>query len=107
MRTTRRRLVLLALFLVAAAVAIPSIVGLASAGDEHSMTAVAAAATASFHDLDAAKAAGYSTLVTDTAGITCIADPSVPSQGSMGVPGKCGYLLLLGDGAAVPAIISA
>jgi hypothetical protein len=85
MRTTRRRLVLVALFLVAAAVAVPSIVGLASAGDDHSMTAVAAAATASFHDLDAAKAAGYTALVTDIAGITCIADPSVPSQGGMGV----------------------
>ena len=85
MRTTRRRLVLVALLLVAAAVAVPSIVGLASAGDDHSMTAVAAAATARFHDLDAAQAAGYDALVTDTAGITCIADPSVPSQGSMGV----------------------
>jgi hypothetical protein len=85
MRTTRRRLVLVALFLVAAAVAVPSIVGLASAGDDHSMTAVAAAATARFHDLDAAQHAGYGHLVTDLAGLTCIADTRTPSEGGMGV----------------------
>ena len=58
MRSTRVR-VALAVLLVAA-VAIPlAAISLASAGDEHSLTAVANAATARFHDLDAAKTAGW------------------------------------------------
>ena len=99
MRKSRLRIALLALPLVAAAVAVPSIVGLASAGDDHSETAVAASATARFHDLDAAKAAGWNALVTDVNGITCIADPSVPSAGGMGV--HYANLSLLGDGGAI------
>src|SRR6266516_1677331 len=86
MRTTRRRLVLIALLLVAVAVAVPSIVGLASAGDEHSMTAVAAAATARFHDLDAANDAGYRQPVTYTAGTARNHHLSDPSESAMGVP---------------------
>ena len=39
-------------------------------------------ATARFHDLDQAKAAGYTVQVVDAAGITCIAQPG---QGAMGV----------------------
>ena len=39
-------------------------------------------ATARFHDLDKAKAAGYSVRVADAAGITCIAQPG---EGAMGV----------------------
>ncbi|HEX2292992.1 MAG TPA: hypothetical protein VHH55_06745 [Gaiellaceae bacterium] len=39
-------------------------------------------ATARFHDLDKAKAAGYTVRVADAAGITCIAQPG---QGAMGV----------------------
>jgi hypothetical protein len=42
--------------LVAAASAAIPIIGAASAGDDHSLTAVAAAATARFHSLDAAQA---------------------------------------------------
>lgn len=42
----------------------------------------AKSATARFHDLDKAKAAGYSVTVADAAGITCIAQPG---QGAMGV----------------------
>lgn len=39
-------------------------------------------ATARFHDLDKAKAAGYTVRVVDAAGLTCIAQPG---QGAMGV----------------------
>jgi hypothetical protein len=39
-------------------------------------------ATARFHDLDKARAAGYAVQVFDTAGITCIAQPG---QGAMGI----------------------
>ena len=42
----------------------------------------AKAATASFHDLDKAKGAGYTVQVFDAAGITCIAQPG---QGAMGI----------------------
>jgi hypothetical protein len=42
----------------------------------------AKSATARFHDLDKAKAAGYSVTVADAAGITCIAQPG---QGAMGI----------------------
>jgi hypothetical protein len=41
------------------------------------------AATARFHDLGAAQAAGYTVEVADLAGITCIADPN--GAGTMGV----------------------
>jgi hypothetical protein len=97
MRKLRLRIPLVVLSLVAAAVAIPSIVGLASGGDDHSLTAVAANATARFHDLDAAKAAGYDALVTDVHGLTCIADPN--GAGGMGV--HYANLSLLGDGGAI------
>lgn len=40
-------------------------------------------ATAPFHDIDAAVAAGYSVEVADLAGITCIADPN--GAGTMGI----------------------
>ena len=42
----------------------------------------AKSATARFHDLEKAKAAGYAVTVQDAAGITCIAQPG---QGAMGV----------------------
>ena len=42
------------------------------------------AATAQYHDLDAAKAAGWSTLFADTSGLTCIVDTGMPSMGGMG-----------------------
>jgi hypothetical protein len=51
MRTTYLRITLVALSLMVTAVAVPSIVGLASAGDDQALTAVAASATARFHDL--------------------------------------------------------
>ena len=40
-------------------------------------------ATASFHDIDTAMAAGYTVEVADLAGITCIADPN--GNGTMGI----------------------
>jgi hypothetical protein len=42
----------------------------------------AKSATARFHDLDKARAAGYTVRVADAAGLTCIAQPG---QGAMGV----------------------
>jgi hypothetical protein len=64
--------------------------------------AVARQATARFHDLDAAKAAGYSALVADLQGITCIDNPGV---GAMGVhylnPGLAPEL---GDPAAIAEV---
>ncbi|HEY3522859.1 MAG TPA: hypothetical protein VGK63_04085 [Candidatus Limnocylindrales bacterium] len=40
-------------------------------------------ATAPFHDVDAARAAGYTVQIFDLAGITCIADPG--GAGTMGI----------------------
>ena len=82
MRKIRPKIALVALVLVAAAVAVPSIIGLASAGDDHSLTAVAASATGRFHNLDAANAAGWTVLVKDKAGLSCIDNQPV---GGMGV----------------------
>lgn len=96
MRNTRVRVVL-ALSVAAAAVVIPLTVSSLASADEHSLTAVAAAATARFHDLDAAKAAGYTALVTDVNGLTCIADPN--GAGGMGV--HYANPSLLGDGGAI------
>ena len=82
MRKKRVRIAL-ALVVATAATVIPlTAISLASAGDEHSLTAVSNAATARFHDLDKAKAAGWNVLVTDVNGITCIDNQPV---GGMGV----------------------
>jgi hypothetical protein len=82
MRITRLRITLAVSF-AAAAVAIPlTVISLASAGDDRSLTAVAASATARFHDLDKAKAAGWNVLVTDVNNLTCIDNQPV---GGMGV----------------------
>jgi hypothetical protein len=81
MRKTRPRIALVALLLVAAAVAVPSIIGLASAGDDHSLTAVAASATARFHSLEAANDAGWTVQVKDLAGLTCIDNQPVGGMG--------------------------
>jgi hypothetical protein len=56
--------------------------GIALAGGGQSGLAGARAATAAFHDLEAAKAAGYVATVADLAGIECIAHES---EGAMGV----------------------
>src|SRR6266576_806658 len=81
MRNKRSRIALVALLLVAAAVAVPSIIGLASAGDDHSLTAVAAQATGRFHNLEAANDAGWSVQVKDLAGLACIDNQPVGGMG--------------------------
>jgi len=97
MRITGTRTAL-ALVLAAAAVAIPlTVISLASADSDHSQTAAANAATARFHDLDAAKAAGWNTVVTDVNGLTCIDNQPV---GGMGVHYANGDLV--GDPAIDP-----
>ena len=93
----RWRLLIPTAVLVAAASAAIPIIGAASARDDHSLTAVAARATARFHNLDAAKAAGWNTEVIDLAGLSCIADPVA---GGMGVHWANGSLL--GDATADP-----
>jgi hypothetical protein len=65
----------------AAAVALTAI-SFASAGDDRSLTSVAARATARFHDFDKAKAAGWDVLVKDKNNIACIDNQPV---GGMGV----------------------
>lgn len=97
MNRTRAR-VAIALSVVGAAVLVPLMVSsLASAGDDHSLTAVAAAATARFHNLDAAKAAGWNLEVVDKNGITCIDNQPV---GGMGI--HWAKPSLLGDAVADP-----
>jgi hypothetical protein len=66
---------------------------IAASGEDRSMTAVAAQATARFHDLDQAKAAGWGVLVVDKAGLSCIQDLSPLAQGGMGVHWANGSLL--------------
>jgi hypothetical protein len=75
--------------LVALTILLTSI-SFASAGDEHSLTAVAAQATARFHDLDQAQHAGWNTLVKDKFGVVCIDNQPV---GGMGVHWANGPLL--------------
>jgi hypothetical protein len=55
-------------------------VSLASADDSHSLAAVTKAATAKYHDLDAAKADGYA-LLPDAQGIICIDNQPVGGMG--------------------------
>jgi hypothetical protein len=58
----------------------------AAGGGEQASVAAARAATATFHSLPTAQAAGYVVEVADLAGLTCIADlEDVPSMGAMGV----------------------
>jgi len=68
------------LFLVAFVLPVLAAVGVAVAA---SAFGGAKSATARFHDLDQAKAAGYTAKVVDLAGIECIAGP--PGAGAMGV----------------------
>ncbi|HEX4520001.1 MAG TPA: hypothetical protein VH063_10515 [Gaiellaceae bacterium] len=73
----------IALAVAAAAVAVPlTAISLASAGGDGSMTAIAKSATVRFHSLLAAKAAGWSSVVKNVKGATCIANEPV---GAMGV----------------------
>jgi len=72
----RKRLLLTLLIVVA----IPSVAAVAMGSDQHALTADAVDATARFHDLDRALAAGYGEF-RDAAGIACIDS----SAGGMGV----------------------
>ncbi len=93
MRSKRMRLaVALAAVLVPAAIAL-TFTTLAASGEDRSMTAVAAQATARFHNLEAAQDAGWNGLVTDKAGLTCIQDLSPQQLGGMGVHWANGTLL--------------
>jgi hypothetical protein len=94
----RRRFLLPAALLVAALTAAVPIIGSASAGDDHSITAVAARATARFHNLDAAKAAGWNAEVVDVNNLSCIEDQA--AGGGMGI--HWANLSLLGDAVADP-----
>lgn len=60
----------------------------AAASSERSSLATAAAATAAFHDLRAAQAAGYTIHVAELSGATCIANGAVGSMGDHFVNGS-------------------
>jgi len=75
-----------------------AIAGYAAASSDRSETAAASAATARFHDLDAAQDAGYNIHVADLSGATCIAHPG---EGAMGDHFANGRLLL--DGGVIDA----
>lgn len=84
--------------------AVPVVAG----SDGQSDVAAARIATAAFHDLGAADAAGYKVEVADLAGITCIANTADPSAGAMGVHYlKPGLIPELFDGAAAAAVDAA
>ena len=70
------------LLLVALALPVTGIVAFAALGSERSETTVATRATAAFHDVGAAKAAGYTVEVFDLSGTSCIAQPG---EGAMGI----------------------
>ena len=74
------------LLVAVGAVAVPllAIAGFAMAGGESSL-AEARNATAPFHDLATARAAGYTVELHDTSDQACIADLGTPSAGAMGV----------------------
>jgi len=81
---------------LAMAIVLLAIPSPANAGDDGLSTA--RAATAQFHQLEAANAAGYTILVRDLAGLTCIEQPGV---GVMGIHYANG--LALGDAVVNPA----
>ena len=72
--------------LIALAAALPllGVAGYAAAGGQSELADVRDA-TAAFHDLATAKAAGYSFELPDTSGKTCIANLDDPAAGAMGV----------------------
>jgi hypothetical protein len=76
-RVTRRLIPAVALLVVLQLVTVASV-----AADQSGLAGLRRA-TAPFHSLAAAKAAGYTVEVADLAGITCIADPG--GAGTMGI----------------------
>ncbi len=81
MNHARRQMHRLLPILVGAVLAAVTVAAQVAAGE--SGIAALREATAPFHDLAAAEAAGYSVQVYDLAGITCIADPN--GTGTMGI----------------------
>ncbi len=81
MKTTSHPIRRLVPALLVGAFAASALTGVAAAGQ--SGLAALRNATAAFHDIDAAMAAGYTVEVADLAGITCIADPN--GSGTMGI----------------------
>ncbi len=67
-----------------AAVPLLAVAGFATAGGQSELAAVRQA-TAAYHDVDAARAAGYVTELPDVYDETCIANLGDPSAGAMGV----------------------
>jgi hypothetical protein len=59
------------------------VAGLALAGSTRSETTAASVATARFHNLAAAQAAGYTAVVQDLAGNTCIAQAGAGGMGTI------------------------
>ena len=97
-----KRRVWLALVLLAAAVAVSvplTLISLASAGAECSVTDEARHATARFRDFHTAKQAGYNALVVDVDGLSCIENQPVGGMGSLYAKPK----LLMDGGAIDPA----
>jgi hypothetical protein len=70
--------------LLSPVVAVLGLAGIAL-GDSQSQLAPVRAATAAYHDVDAANDAGYDVELADVFGNTCIADLSAASEGAMGV----------------------
>ena len=81
-----RRVLLTAVFVL---LVVPAVAGFATASGRGPMDG-AAAATAAFHDLDKAIAAGWNIKAADVTGATCIAQPG---EGAMGVHMVNGALL--------------
>ena len=72
--------------LIGILVAVPllGVAGFATAGGESSLAEVRDA-TAAYHDVEAAKHAGYTLELPDVFGNTCIANLADPAAGAMGV----------------------
>ena len=97
----RRRVWLaLVLSLGAVAAAVPlTLISLASAGAERSVTDEAKRATARFRDFHTAKQAGYNALVVDVDGVSCIDNQPIGGLGMLYAKPK----LLMDGGAIDPA----
>ena len=93
------------ILLLAASLPVLAIGGYAVASNGNSSLSAAKAATAAFHDLRAAKAAGYTIHVAELGGATCIANGSVGAMGDHFVNG--GRLVDKGviDAAAPEALV--
>jgi hypothetical protein len=76
------------ILLLVASIPVFAVGGYAAASSERSSLATAKAATAAFHDLRAAKAAGYTIHVAELGGATCIANGAVGAMGDHFVNGS-------------------